>query len=294
MSIRIALYGRAYEERHYALFNKLLDQLYLIGAQLYVYDDLYVMMRDKFVFSNAPTIFNTQQDLIGQVDYMLSIGGDGTLLNTVTLIGNSGIPVLGINTGRLGFLSSVSSDEISQAVHALGSGHVQTESRSLIKVETANQLFGNENFALNEVCVHRKDTSSMISVHAFVDKHFLNTYWADGLIVATPTGSTAYSLSCGGPIIAPDAQVFILTPVSTHNLTVRPIVIPDSSTIRIKAEGREEKFLLSLDSRSETIESSIELTISKMNYNFHLIKLPGMNFFSTIREKLMWGMDKRN
>lgn len=292
--MKIALYGRNYSDAYYPIYKSILKEIEERDISLVVFSDLWDQVRDKIVFASGTGIYNTCKDLGKDTDFVFSIGGDGTLLNTITLVKDSSIPVLGFNAGRLGFLSSVNEDEVSTVFDLLEKGKFSLDRRSLITLETKVDLFGSENFAMNEVCIHRKDTSSMVSIHAYVDNVFLNTYWADGLIVSTPTGSTAYSLSCGGPILTPDSQNFIITPVSTHNLTVRPIVVPDSSQIRITAAGRESAFFVSLDSRSVAIDATVELNIRKSEYYINLVKLPGKNFFNTIREKLMWGMDKRN
>jgi NAD+ kinase len=226
---------------------------------------------------------------------LISFGGDGTLLDTVTMIKNSDIPILGINAGRLGFLANINQDDILLAVRALKNKNFKLDERSLLKVE--NKILRDSeisNFALNEVTVHKKDSSSMLKIDAFLDNEFLNSYWADGLITSTPTGSTAYSLSCGGPIISPGSNNFVITPVSPHNLNLRPMVVGDQVVIRLRAESRESQFLLTMDSRSITIENNEEIFISKADFSIKLIELPDHNFFKTIRNKLFWGKDSRN
>lgn len=200
---------------------------------------------------------------------------------------------MGINLGRMGFLSSVQKEMIIPAVEEIVKGNFILNQRSLIQLQTPD-LFGNLNFALNELTINKKDSSSMILIHVYVNNQFLNSYWADGLIIATPTGSTGYSLSCNGPILTPDSENFVITPIATHNLTVRPIVIPDNSLIRINVEGRENRFLVGLDSRSVTIDSSTELLISKADFKINLVKQSNDDFFATIRKKLKWGLDFRN
>lgn len=225
---------------------------------------------------------------------MLSIGGDGTLLNTLELVRDSGIPVLGINTGRLGLLTDITRDQLNEAFTALETQKYQLDRRTLISLQSDILLFGNANFALNEFAIHKKDTSAMIVIHTYIDDEFVNSYWADGIIVATPSGSTAYSLSCGGPIIYPTTNAFVLTPVAPHNLNVRPVVIPDHCTISFEISGRSDNFLCSLDSRYETIDQHVKLTIKKANFTLNLVRLEETHFFSTIRKKLMWGQDSRN
>jgi NAD+ kinase len=216
------------------------------------------------------------------------------LLDTITLVRDSGVPILGINLGRLGFLASINKDMIIPAIHAIIENNYTIDKRTLVKIETENNLFGDLNYALNEMTIYKKNPHSLLTIKVCVNDEFLNAYWADGLIIATPTGSTAYSLSCGGPIITPDSENFIITPISTHNLTVRPIVIPDNSLIRIQVESRESDYYLSLDSRALIVPSVTELVVKKESFHIHLVKMNNQNFFSTIRHKLFWGNDARN
>jgi NAD+ kinase len=210
------------------------------------------------------------------------------------VVGNKQIPILGLNTGRLGFLATVATDKIEEAVEELAKGNYQIESRTLLSLTSSKKLFHGANFALNEFTIHKKDTSSMITVHTYIDGKYLNSYWADGLIVATPTGSTGYSLSCGGPLITPGAKNFVITPVSPHNLNVRPIIVSDEAEISFEIEGRTDKFMISLDSRSTSIASEMKLSVKKEAFSAKLVKLPTYHFFDTIRQKLNWGLDLRN
>jgi NAD+ kinase len=225
---------------------------------------------------------------------MISLGGDGTFLKAVSFIRDSGVPILGINTGRLGFLSNLSKLQIAQTLQRFNDGQYEFQKRSLLRVHTDNDLFADENFALNELTLQKKDTSSMIKVHAYLGDKFLNTYWADGLIVATPTGSTAYSLSCGGPIITPGCQVHILTPIAPHNLNVRPVVVPDHMPISLQVEGRDRTYLLSLDGHSQHIKQGEKVTITKAEFMINVVKFEDNNFLDTIRNKMFWGSDTRN
>lgn len=234
------------------------------------------------------------QDDLRSVDFMISIGGDGTLLDAVCLVGPLEIPILGLNTGRLGFLATAATDQIGEVIANLASGDFQIESRSLISLICGRTLFNGINFALNEFTIHKRDTSSMITVHTYIDGKYLNSYWADGLIVSTPTGSTGYSLSCGGPLITPSAKSFVITPVSPHNLNVRPIIVSEDCEISFEIEGRSEKFLISLDSRSTSISSETKLSVKKELFSAKLVKLPHYHFFDTLRQKLNWGFDMRN
>ncbi|MBN2237076.1 MAG: NAD kinase [Bacteroidales bacterium] len=238
--------------------------------------------------------FSGPDDAPEKIDYIISLGGDGNMLNTVAMVHDSGIPILGINMGRLGFLSSVNREQIKEAIEVLISGNFKIETRNLLTLSSHADLFENKNFALNEVTVYKQQPNSMVSVHVYIDDDFLNSYWADGLIVATPTGSTAYSLSTGGPILSPETNNFIITPIAPHNLSVRPIVIPDSKKVRLKVSGRDDSFFVSLDARTQSFFSSEELIIEKANFEIQLIRLPDENFFSTVRAKLLWGIDKRN
>ena len=271
------------------------------GVEILIYEPFLKEVGNKVKVS-AKNVFSTYQDIKGKVKFLFSIGGDGTLLETVTLVRDSGIPVMGINTGRLGFLSSISKDEIEVAVDAVLKGKYTLEKRTLLELETKEK--GQEtksakhpstnNVALNEIAVLKTDTSSMITIHASLNGKFLNSYWADGLIVATPTGSTAYSLSCGGPIVMPDSDNFVITPIAPHNLNVRPVIISSNDIVTLEVEGRNPNFLISLDSRSQNVQPSSKLIIKKAGFLISLVKLDSHDFLSTLRSKLMWGVDKRN
>jgi NAD+ kinase len=238
------------------------------------------------------SVFHSHEDL--KADLLFSIGGDGTILDTVPFVLDSGIPVAGINMGRLGFLSSTSKNEIAMAVHSVVTGDYTVEQRSLLELVSPEKVFDNVKYALNELNVIRNPEHSLLAIKVFVDDVYLNTYWGDGILLATPTGSTAYSLSAGGPIIAPNAKNFVITPIATHNLTVRPVVIPDDSVIRIQVEGREKKFVFSMDSRSCTLDTYVQLEVRKAGFCLNLVRMRGEDFFGTIRNKLMWGKDNRN
>lgn len=228
---------------------------------------------------------------------IFSLGGDGTLLDTLTHVGNSEVPILGINLGRLGFLAVISRENIRDALKAYFSGQFVYDNRSLVELKTSEPVFNGKNYALNEFAILRKDTSAMIVVKCYLDGEFLNTYWADGLMVATPTGSTGYSLSCGGPVIMPNNHNFIITPISPHNLNVRPLIISEDSVLSFKIETRNQSFQISLDSRSEALEAVndvAEFIIRKAPFGARLIKISGSSFLDTLRNKLTWGLDKRN
>ena len=238
-------------------------------------------------------MFKSHETLKERADFLISIGGDGTLLKAVTYVRELNIPIMGINTGRLGFISSISATQISDAINDILKKEYTINERTLLELNTSKNLFKDKNFALNEVAVSKKDTSSMIRIDAYIDDEFLNTYWADGLVISTPTGSTGYSLSCGGPIIMPGTNNIIITPNAPHNLNVRPIVINDNSVIKLKVEDRDQLALVSLDSRSRAFDSETELIIKKTDFKIKLIQPQNNSFTSTIRNKLMWGLDKR-
>ena len=237
-------------------------------------------------------VFNSHADL--NADLLFSIGGDGTILDTVPFVLDSGMPIVGINMGRLGFLSSISKNEIGKAVESVLSGDYTVEQRTLLELVSPQNVFGDVRYALNELNVIRNPEHSLLAIKVFVDDVYLNTYWGDGILLATPTGSTAYSLSAGGPIIAPNAKNFVITPIATHNLTVRPVVIPDDSVVRIQVEGREKKFVFSMDSRSCYLDTSVQLEVRKADFCLNLVRMRNEDFFGTIRNKLMWGKDNRN
>ncbi|MBN1338998.1 MAG: NAD kinase [Bacteroidales bacterium] len=292
--MRIAVFGKSFSNEHRAWIQQVVTGLEKNGAKLFFYTGFYNRISAVIEFQDIPDLFEKHEDIRGKVDFLFSIGGDGTLLDTITLVRDSGIPLLGINLGRLGFLSSISKDKIDWAIGQLGEKKYTLDQRTLIRLETENSHFGILNYALNEITVYRKNPFSMLTIQAYINGEFLNSYWADGLIVATPTGSTAYSLSSGGPIILPGSSNFVITPIATHNLSVRPVVIPDTSVITIRVVGRNKDFYASLDSRPEVFNSSEELTLKKEAFKINLLRMEGEEFFKTIREKLMWGLDIRN
>lgn len=292
--MKIALFGKTINNYCNNYVEQLIEILEQSGIEITIFKTFYESNISQFQNITKFSLFNSHQDLLKDTDFIISLGGDGTMLDTISLIRNSGIPVMGINLGRLGFLASISKEMILPAIEALKEKKYSIDKRTLVKVETENHPFGEVNYALNEMTVYKKNPMSMITIKVYINDSFLNLYWCDGLIISTPTGSTAYSLSCGGPIITPDSETFIITPIATHNLTVRPIVIPDTSIIRIKVESRENNYFASLDSRSFEIESSKELVIRKEDFYINLIKMNNQDFFSTIRQKLLWGNDARN
>ena len=292
--MRIAIFGMKFPENSKNYLQHLIKKIENENSQIIIEEQFFKSFKKNIRFKNQPLLFNDHESLKGNADFLISIGGDGTLLKATTYVRNSNIPIMGINTGRLGFISSISTDQIDAAITDLYKENYKIDNRTLLEVNTSNELFGKQNFALNEVAVTKKDTSSMIKVDAYIDNEFLNSYWADGLIVSTPTGSTGYSLSCGGPIIMPHTGNIIITPIAQHNLNVRPIVVEDESTIKLKVVDRDDLALISLDSRSRAFESSVEIIIKKAGFKIKLINPNFNSFLSTVRNKLMWGIDKRN
>lgn len=292
--MHIAIYNRAFDEEDLALFQQLTNLLVHHNISLVFYEDLIHRLNSKISLPEKYEIFSDQQPLTPKVKFIFSLGGDGTMLDVVKFVGDKNIPILGINLGRLGFLASTLATELEFAVESLVKGSFLLDHRTLIHLDTSTTLFLDAPFALNEFSIHRKDSSSLIKIHTYLNGEFLCTYWADGLIVSTPTGSTGYSLSCGGPIIFPQANSFVITPVAPHNLNVRPIVVSDNSIISFEIEGRAEQFLCTLDARSESIDNTVSLAVKKENFTIQLIRLEGQNFLNTLRTKLYWGVDHRN
>lgn len=292
--MNIAIYGRKVNKQNIPYYNEIINTIRAMGWNPVIEKELKKELVKKMGLSEKTDEFTSHSDFKQGIDLTLSIGGDGTFIQTVGFIRDSGVPILGINTGRLGFLANISKEQIQYSIDQVKQKNYVFEKRSLLRVETEQNLFGDDNFALNEVTFHKKDTSSMLTVHATLDDNYLNSYWADGLIIATPTGSTAYNLSCGGPIITPGCQVHILTPIAAHNLNVRPMVVPDHLPIKLSIEGRERKYLLSLDGKSKNIQRGEEVLITKAEFMINVVKFEQNNFLETIRNKMLWGIDKRN
>ena len=292
--MKIAIYGREFNNSVLPFVQDVFDALQHFGIEPLIYDQYYDFIKDKVKLSAEVQIFTDHLGLQNNADILISLGGDGTLLDTLALVRKSGTPVIGINFGRLGFLASVNKNEIKIAIEALVNQQFSIDKRSLLNVESKNNLFGEENFALNDITIHRRDNTAMMIIHAYMNDEFVNSYWADGLIIATPTGSTAYSLSCGGPIIFPSAQNFVITPIAPHNLNVRPVIIPDDVNLRFEVEARSTKFLVSCDSRTVTVDRSVKITITKADFYVNLVRLNNESYLTTLRKKLLWGIDTRN
>lgn len=294
VAMKIALFGIDVMEDSIPYIQELISKLELDSGVVFIYKPFFEILSGKVTFVQDPKLFENKEEIRGNADLVFSIGGDGTILSAVALVRDSCIPVMGINLGRLGFLSSISREQIVSAIDAIEKKNYQIDRRTLLALETPANLFGDYNFALNDLIVHKTNAMSMLTIKTWINGEYLNTYWADGLIVATPTGSTAYSLSCTGPVLTPNSENFVITPIASHNLTVRPVVIRDDSIIRIKVEGRGNDFLVSLDSRVTKVNNSVELTIRRADFSINLLRLTGKDFFTTLREKLNWGLDIRN
>lgn len=290
---KIAIYGQLIAPQYRKDLLQLFALLNGYKKEVIINSKFQTHLNNEHGFSLGNQSYRNYRELKG-VDLMVSIGGDGTFLQSARIIKAMGIPIIGLNTGRLGFLSRISTDEIDEIFKEIFNGNFSIEPRTTLKLETSENLFGKNNFALNELTIHKKDSSSMIIIHTYVNGIFLNSYWADGLIVSTPTGSTAYSMSCGGPIVMPESNNFIITPVAPHNLNVRPLVLSDDAVIELKVEGRSANFLVSLDSKTETITSKTVLTIKKNDFQTNLIGIKGHSYQSILRNKLNWGLDIRN
>jgi NAD+ kinase len=292
--MRVALFGKTIAGNDIPYLQEFISRLENLNETVRIYKPFYDGIAGLISFTRPPELFASQEDIKGQVEYLFSIGGDGTLLDTITLVGNSGIPVIGINMGRLGFLSGIHKEEIIPALDDIMEKKYSIEPRTLLRLETPDRLFGDLNYALNDFTIYKRNPISLLTIKTFINDEFLNTYWADGLIVATPTGSTAYSLSCTGPILTPDSRNFVITPIASHNLTVRPIVIQDTSIIRIQIESRNVECYIGLDSRIVKLDTPMELVIRKEDFRINLLRIRGRDFFETIRAKLKWGLDIRN
>ncbi len=290
--MKVAIYSRG-------LDPDLKAQLIILLAELQKYN-IEILLLHALASDNLPInkkgirLLSNSSELDASIDCLISLGGDGTMLDSVVLVSDKNIPILGINFGRLGFLASIGKEELNLAVDALINGTYVVDKRTLIHLDASIPLFGNAPFALNEFAIHKRDTSPMVKIHTYLNGEFLNTYWSDGLIVSSPTGSTGYNMSCNGPIVFPESSSFVITPVAPHNLNVRPIIVPDSNIISFEVEGRSDQIICALDARREIVDKDIQLAIKKERFTVSLIRLNENNFLSTLRAKLMWGLDKRN
>jgi NAD+ kinase len=291
--MKIALHSRSFEAHKFPFIKMVIEELLHRKVQILLSADFKSYLDGVGYACAYKAIFTSYKDL-EDTDLMISIGGDGTLLESVTLIRDNDIPVLGINTGRLGFLATVPNHKIKEGIDGVLNGYYSYDERTLISLDSSNDIFGELNFGLNEFTISKRDIASMIIVHTYIDGEFLNSYWADGLIIATPTGSTAYSISVGGPVVLPHSNSFIISPISPHNLNVRPLIVSDNSVLSFEVEGRNNNFLVSLDSRSQIVEAGVQLAVRKCDFKVRLVRLNGENFLHTLRQKLNWGLDTRN
>ena len=291
--MKIAIYSRGGETVRQEDLMLLLNELEKQKISCYIHHDFFEQVKHLFQSNQYPT-FVDAGDLDDSFECVISMGGDGTLLDTLTFIRDSDIPVLGINFGRLGFLATIGKHELTNTVTALVNRTYVVDKRSLIHLDANIPLFGKTPYSHNENAIHKRETTSKIKIHTYLNGEFLNTYWADGIIVSTPTGSTGYSLSCNGPILFPESGSFIITPVAPHNLNVRPIVIPDDSIVSFEIEGRTDQFICALDSRREIVNKDIQLAVKKEAFTIGLLRLNENSYLQTLRSKLSWGLDKRN
>ncbi|MEM7483799.1 MAG: NAD kinase [Bacteroidota bacterium] len=293
--MKVAIYGQTFHEQDKTCVMELLDELKGVESSVYIEKEFSQLVAEYNLELNYGT-FTQTSGLDDSFDMFVSFGGDGTMLRAVTYVKDLGIPIVGVNTGRLGFLSTFKKEDVRKVVREFVADQYKIEERSLIEVALNSDLteFGAINFALNEITVSRKDTTSMITVETYLNDEYLTSYWADGLIISTPTGSTGYSLSCGGPVIEPSAKSLVLTPIAPHNLNARPLVISDDTQIRLKVSGREEHHLVSLDSRIASIPNGKEIRVQKSGFTVKMIEYKSESFLKTLRNKLLWGQDKRN
>lgn len=294
--MNIGIYARVLRNKAaIECLQNLVNYLAKNGHGVFFHDNLHKSLAEsKVSIEEKYDVFSTGEILQSRIDYLLCIGGDGTMLDTLTIVRETGIPVLGFNTGRLGYLATSNPNDVAKVVDELSKKSYHIDKRTILKLEADQELFGGFAYALNDFVIHKKDSTSMITVHTYLNGEFMNTYWADGLIVATPTGSSAYSLSCGGPILIPQSASFAITPIAPHNLSVRPVVIPDNTVLSFEIEGRVKSYLISLDSRNCSIKKGTQIAVKKADFTFNLIRLSDENYLDALRNKMMWGMDARN
>ncbi len=294
--MKVAIYGQYYQNSTEPIIKDIFVFFNRNHVEMIIEADFLKLLYEKKIVAKEYKTFSSHTELDSTFDMLLSIGGDGTILRAATLVRDSGIPILGVNAGRLGFLASVQKENIENFLQFVIEKKYTISPRSLLSLQCIpeNEELKDLNFAMNEISVSRKDTTSMITIDTSLNDEHLNSYWADGLIIATPTGSTGYSLSCGGPILTPDVDSFVITPIAPHNLNARPLVIPDTKEIKLKVTGREEFYLISLDSRIASVRNESVLIIKKTPFKINMVEIPDETFLKTLRNKLLWGEDKRN
>ncbi len=294
--MKVAIYGKYYLNSTEPIINDIFVFFNNNGVEMIIESAFLKILHEKKIIQKEYKTFTSHKELDSSFDMLISIGGDGTILRAAALVRNSGVPILGINAGRLGFLATVQKENIAEFMQFIIDKKYTISKRTLLSLSCTptNEAVEEINFAMNEISVSRKDTTSMITIETYLNNEFLNSYWADGLIIATPTGSTGYSMSCGGPILTPDVKGFVITPIAPHNLNARPLVVPDETEIRLKVSGREEHYLVSLDSRITSVKNETILVINKTPFQINMVEIPEETFLKTLRTKLFWGEDRRN
>lgn len=294
--MKIAVFGQYYQNNTHSIVEKVVSFLEQNNIEICFYKIFYDKLIENKVALSKYSTFDSHECLKDNFDYLISIGGDGTILRAATFVRNYNLPIIGINAGRLGFLATIQEENIQKQLTRVVANDFSISKRTLVSLHAHPENIDLEdiNFALNEITVSRKDTTSMITIETYINNEYLNSYWADGLIISTPTGSTGYSLSCGGPVIMPTSNCFVITPIAPHNLTARPLIIPDDSELTLKIKGREEQYLVSLDSRITSVSNETTLIVKKTDFYISIIEFPEEGFLRTIRKKLLWGEDKRN
>lgn len=294
--MKVAIFGQYYQNDTRPIIRDIFVFFNANNVELVIEENFLAILYKEEIVKKEYKTFSSNKDLDASFDILVSIGGDGTILRAATFVRNSGIPILGVNAGRLGFLAKVQKEDIQTFLQLVLDKKYTISKRILLSLETTpkNSEIKNLNFAMNEISVSRKETTSMITIETYLNGEYLNSYWADGLIIATPTGSTGYSLSCGGPILMPEVKGLVITPIAPHNLNARPLVIPDDTKIELRVSGREENYLVSLDSRITSVSNNSVLTIKKNSFKINMVEIPEETFLKTLRKKLLWGEDKRN
>lgn len=292
--MRVAIYSRTFELKHLNEIQELLNNLNQLDIEYTIYQPLVDAMRDTILLPSDISVYTGFHDLDRDVSFMISLGGDGTMLDSVTIIRDRPIGLIGINFGRLGFLSTIGKDDFKTAILSMLNGNLIQEKRTLVHLNASIPMFDEVPFGINEFAIHKRDSTTILKIDTYMNGTLLNNYWCDGLIVATPTGCTGYSLSCGGPIIFPDSETFVITPIAPHQLNVRPIIVKDDCTISFKVDGRLDDFICALDARKQIVPKDTIISVSKEKFSINLVRLPENNFLHTLQSKLMWGVDKRN
>lgn len=292
--MKAAIYSRVMEDDQRQNVQIFFDELEAQKIKPLIFESFFEQIRNTIRLPPDTATFSLSEHITDEIEFIISLGGDGTLLDTITLVRDKPVSIMGINMGRLGFLASIGKEEIKEAVQAIAKRTFVVDKRAMIHLDADLPLFGNVPYALNEFSLHKRDTAAMIKIHTYLNGEFLNTYWADGLIVATPTGSTGYSLSCGGPIVFPESGTFVITPVAPHNLSARPLIVPDDNVISFEVESRSDNIICSLDSRREMVGKNVSLAVRKEGFEISLLRLSENSFLQTLHNKLTWGLDKRN